>query len=74
MNEAIQAYRGIAIDEEFKSLEWIRRKARHDEAQALGNAERMRDEHWRRVVAEKDTAIAEQAALIAKLQAMIGKQ
>ena len=81
MNEAIQAYRGIAIDEEFKSLEWIRRKARHDEAQALGNAERRRDEHWQGVVAEKDAALAEkdntlaeQAALIAKLQAQIEKK
>jgi predicted transposase/invertase (TIGR01784 family) len=40
MNEAIQAYRGVTVTNEFRSLEWLREKTRHDEAQALQNAER----------------------------------
>lgn len=40
MGEAIQAYRGVTSTEEFQSLEWLRAKTRHDEAQALGNARR----------------------------------
>ena len=56
----------------------------HDEAQALGNAERKArtqiDEYWQRVIAEKDAAIveldneiAEKKALIAELQAKLEK-
>jgi len=81
MVEAIQAYRGISIDEEFRSLEWLKRKREHDEAQALGNARRKRDEHWRGIVAgkdatiaSKDAALAEQSALIAELRAQINKK
>ena len=78
MNEAIMAYRHVAASDEFKLMERMRSKARHDEAQALYNAERKRDNHWQGIVAEKDTALAEkdnvlaeQAALIAELQARL---
>ncbi|MCL1997513.1 MAG: hypothetical protein FWG65_01955 [Turicibacter sp.] len=37
MEQAIGAYRGTAADEEFRYLEWLREKRRHDEAQALYN-------------------------------------
>ena len=57
MNEAIQAFRHVAASPEFKAIERMRSKARHDEAQALKNAERKaarrRDKHWQGVVAEK---------------------
>ena len=33
----LQAYESITTSEEFKELEWARRKAEHDEAQALAN-------------------------------------
>jgi hypothetical protein len=39
MSEAIMAYRSITVTPEFKEAERLREKARHDEAQALGNAE-----------------------------------
>ena len=39
MGQAIEAYRGITATEEFKYLEHLRSKARHDEAQAIRNAE-----------------------------------
>ena len=64
MSEAIAAYRHVAASDKFIQIEKARSKARHDEAQAIGNAERRRDMHWQSVVAEKDAQIAE---LLAKL-------
>jgi len=63
-------------------MERVRSKARHDEAQAIYNAERKLNEHWQGVVAgivaEKDAELAElaeqaaaQAELIMKLQAQL---
>ena len=40
MSEAINAYRQITVTSEFQEAERLRFKARHDEAQALWNAER----------------------------------
>jgi predicted transposase/invertase (TIGR01784 family) len=37
MEQAIQAYRHTAVSPEFKEIERLRSKARHDEAQALNN-------------------------------------
>ena len=85
MREAIMAYRHVSASPEFREMERVRSKTRHDEAQAIYNAERQRDEHWQGVVAEKDTALAnkdteltkkdtalaEKDALIAKLQAQL---
>jgi len=42
MTEAITAYRHITVTSEFQEAERLRSKARHDEAQALYNAERKR--------------------------------
>ena len=74
MNQAVEAYRGITAEEKFQYLEILRARAKHDEAQALNNARRQRDAHWQVIVAEKDTALAEQAALIAQLQAQINQK
>jgi len=74
MSTALQAYRHVAASDEFKERERMRSKARHDEAQALRNAQRQRDEHWQSIVGEKDTALAEQAALIAELKAQLSKK
>ena len=67
MSEAVQAYRHVSASPEFREIERIRSKARHDEAQALRNAEMKEREKWQDVVAEKD-------AIIAQLQAQLGKQ
>ena len=40
MSEAIGAYRHVAASPEFREIERMRSKARHDEAQALRNAEK----------------------------------
>ena len=37
MEQAIQAYRHTAVSSEFKEIERLRSKARHDEASALRN-------------------------------------
>jgi len=82
MSEALQAYRQVAASDEFKEKERMWAKARHDEAQALYNAEQRgrseRDEHWQGViadvVAEKDAVLAnkdlENADLHAQLEAL----
>lgn len=74
MSEAIAAYRHVAASDRFIQIEKARSKARHDEAQALNNARKQRDEYWQVVTAEKDTTIAEQAALIVELQAQLSKK
>jgi hypothetical protein len=81
MGKAIEAYRHVAASPEYRELERMRSKARHDEAQALMNARRQEEKKWQGIVAdkdttiaEKDTALAEQAALIAELRARLGEQ
>ena len=77
MSEAIAAYRHVAASDKFIQIEKARSKARHDEAQAIGNAERRRDMHWQGVVAgvvaEKDAALAGKDAQIAELSCQTGK-
>jgi predicted transposase/invertase (TIGR01784 family) len=40
MVQAVEAYRQVSVSDEFKELERLRSKARHDEAQALAHAAR----------------------------------
>ena len=55
MSQAVEAFRHVATTPEFKELERMRLKARHDEAQVMYDI-RM---HWEGVVADKDARIAE---------------
>ena len=79
MEQAIGAYRSIAS--EFREMERLREKARHDEAQALYNAKleatREADEKWQKViesvVAEKNAALAEKDAEITLLREQIAE-
>jgi hypothetical protein len=71
MSEAIMAYRHVAASPEFREMERVRSKARHDEAQALMNARREEREHWQGVVAN---VTAEKDARIAELEAQLKKQ
>jgi predicted transposase/invertase (TIGR01784 family) len=70
MQEAIGAYHSITATPEFREIERLRSKARHDEAQALYHAElkaaEKEREKWLGVVADKD-------ALIAELRARLGE-
>ena len=85
MNAAVQAYRHVAASAEFREIARLRSKARHDEAQALGNAKKQgakeEREKWLNVVDEQAGVIGEQAgvideqaALIAELQAQLGEK
>ena len=65
MSEAIAAYRHIAVSDEFVTMERMRSKARHDEAQALKNATDAEREKWQNVVADKDAALADKDVKLA---------
>ncbi|MDR2733994.1 MAG: Rpn family recombination-promoting nuclease/putative transposase [Spirochaetota bacterium] len=62
MEQAIQAYRQTKAADEFRELERLRSRARHNEASALYHAAEVEREKWQAVVAEKDTVIAEEKA------------
>ena len=65
------AIKSTTATDEFRNLEWLRTKTRHDEAQALRNAERKRDAHWQGVVAEKDAENSELRAQLEELRRQI---
>ena len=50
MSETIGAYRQVTASSEFREIERLRSRARHDEAQALSH----RDSYWKGIVADKD--------------------
>ncbi|MDR2934302.1 MAG: Rpn family recombination-promoting nuclease/putative transposase [Candidatus Adiutrix sp.] len=72
MEQAIEAFRSLTATSEFREIERLRSKARHDEAQALYHARLEAtlesDEKWRSVVAEKDAVVAEMNAENARLR------
>jgi predicted transposase/invertase (TIGR01784 family) len=77
MNKAIAAYRSITATDEFREIERMRFRARHDEASALEHArqeERAKaDAKWQEIVAKERSkwqeALAVKDALIAELLA-----
>ena len=71
MSKAIGAYRHVAASPEFREIERMRSKARHDEAQALHNARIKEREKWQIVVADKDSEIADKDAKIADKDAAL---
>ena len=84
MEQAIEAYRQITATNEFKEIERLRSRARHNEASALGHARRELNKKWEKTVAkkdaihaktvaEKDAVLAEKDALIAELRARLSE-
>jgi hypothetical protein len=77
VEQAIKAYRQTKTTDEFKELERLHSRARHNEASALYHAEREAEKKvnkkWQTVVAENATALAEKDALIAELREQLGK-
>jgi hypothetical protein len=81
MKQAIGAYRHVSASPEFREIERLRSKARHDEAQALNNAEKRgekrgeergeerADKKWESVVAEQAAENEKLRKQIAELQA-----
>ncbi len=84
MSEAINAYYTITASSEFREKERLWAKARHDEAQALGNAWRegaavgeargiaLADAKWQGVVADKGAENERLRKQLAELQARLG--
>ena len=76
MEQAINAYRHITATDEFKEMERLRSRARHNEAAALRHARteaaEAEREKWQGVVAEKDAENEQLRAQIAELQARLG--
>ena len=73
MKQAIEAYNSVSASEEFRELERMRSKADNDMAQALRYERLEESKKWQAIVADKDAALAQQAALIAELQAQLQK-
>jgi hypothetical protein len=77
MTEAIDTFQSIIVSPEFREVERLRAKARHDEAQALHHArlEAMKenDAKWEGVVADKDSQLADKDSLIAELRRRLGE-
>ena len=79
MTEAVKAYRHVSASNEFKEIERIRSKARHDEAQALRNAERKaiekNDLKWQSIMADAVADVAaEKDAIIEQLKAQLASK
>jgi hypothetical protein len=75
MNQAINAYQHVTVSPEFRELERLRSKARHDEAQALFNArregEKQADIKWQDIIAKKD---AETSRIVSEKDAEIANK
>jgi predicted transposase/invertase (TIGR01784 family) len=71
ISQAIEAYRQVSASDEFRELERMRFKARHDEASALGEARREEREKWQSIVADKDAALADKDAALADMGAAL---
>ena len=77
MKQAIGAYRQVTSTDEFKEIERLRSRARHNEASALGNARReaaaKERSKWENVIADKDACITDKDACIADKDARIAE-
>jgi predicted transposase/invertase (TIGR01784 family) len=75
MQETINEFRRVTGTDEFKEIERIRSRARHDEANALGHARsegyREAEDKWQMVVADKDAALADKDAALANKDAAL---
>jgi predicted transposase/invertase (TIGR01784 family) len=66
MEQAISAYRHITTTDEFKEIERLRSRARHNETAALRHATETEREKWQSVVTKKDATLAEKDATLAQ--------
>ena len=81
MQQAIEAYRQVTATDEFREIERLRSRARHNEASALGHARRegyregeeATNVKLQNVIAEKDVALAEKDTMIQELRARLGE-
>ena len=82
MSQAIGAYREVTATAEFREIERLRSRARHNEASALGHARREGyreaeetiNAKWQGVVADKDAALADKDAALANKDAALANK
>jgi hypothetical protein len=82
MKEAIEAYRHVSATDEFKEIERLRSRARHNEASALlharnegyREAEETVNAKWQDVVSEKDAALSEKDAALSEKDAALSEK
>jgi len=74
ISETVGAYRRVLSSRELRNLEKSMHKANHDEAQAITNANRKRDELWQGVIDEKNAELAEQAAALSEKDAALSEK
>ena len=73
MKQAIEAYYHVTATDEFREIERLRSRARHNEASALGHAQRKEREKWQGIVADKDAENNKLRAQLAELQAQLNE-
>jgi len=73
MEQTIKAFRQITATGEFKEIERLRSRARHNEAAALRHAAEVEREKWQGVVADKDAENEQLRIQIAELRARLGE-
>ena len=74
VGQAINAYRHITATDEFKEMERMRSRARHNEAAALRHAAEVERGKWQVVVAEKDAALTEKDAALTEKDAALSEK
>jgi len=74
MEQAIGAYRSVSATDEFKEIERLRSKARHDEAAALNHATEKERKKWEGIVNKKDAMISMKDAMISEKDAALSKK
>jgi predicted transposase/invertase (TIGR01784 family) len=78
MAEAIEAFRHIAATKDYKEIERLRDRARHNEASALRHAaevaEQAEREKWQGVVAKNEAALAGKDAALAEQKIELAEQ
>ena len=74
MKQVINAYRNVTATDEFKEIERLRSRARHNEASALSHARNEERAKWQGLVAEKDASLAEKDASLAEKDASLAEK
>lgn len=78
MEQAVEASYSITTAKEFREIERLRSRARHNEASALRHAAEVARANerakWQGIVAEQDAFIAKMNALIAEQDALTAKK
>ncbi len=69
MKEAIRAFRQVSAANEFREIERLRERARHNEASALYHARMEEREKWQAVITQKDEENEKLRKQIFELQA-----